>query len=392
MKVLMICQSFPTLSETFVLAQVRGLDDVLTSIVAEHVDPDLIERFDVRQKVHCLEPRWPAPGIRHQPWLKVRLAMQRRKPGRLVGWPPDVQDRLVRVIRSERPDTVLIQYGHMAAWLYPALARSGVPYVIHFHGVDASATLADPDYCASLAVILPRAQGVIVANRRMRERLEKLAEGVRFAVFPCGAPVPREIATRPDSPGQCRLLAVGRLVGKKAPTKTIEAVALAQGRTSTRITLHLIGDGPLMAEVVESVRRHGLQDQVTIHGSRPNDFARQMMRTADLFVQHSVVAPDGDREGTSISVIEAGAEGLPVIATRHEGICESIVEGKTGFLVDEHDVQAMAERIALLVDDPELRRQMGLEAHAHAREFLNEERYLGQVRRVLGLDGVSCSI
>ena len=78
------------------------------------------------------------------------------------------------------------------------------------------------------------------------------------------------------------------------------------------------------------------------------------MRHARAFLQHSVVAQDGESEGTPVSVMEAGASGMPVIATRHAGIPEVVVNEETGVLVDEHNVSAMSDAIVRLAQDPAL--------------------------------------
>jgi glycosyltransferase involved in cell wall biosynthesis len=59
---------------------------------------------------------------------------------------------------------------------------------------------------------------------------------------------------------------------------------------------------------------------------------------------HSLVAPDGDSEGSPVSVMEAQLCGLPVVTTHHAGITEVVREGETGLLVDEGDVAGTAAR------------------------------------------------
>jgi glycosyltransferase involved in cell wall biosynthesis len=78
-----------------------------------------------------------------------------------------------------------------------------------------------------------------------------------------------------------------------------------------------------------------------------------------VFVQHSVVASTGDREGTPVAVLEAGAAGLPVVATRHEGIADVVVDGETGLLVEEGDVDGMGDALVELLTDPERARRIG---------------------------------
>jgi glycosyltransferase involved in cell wall biosynthesis len=79
------------------------------------------------------------------------------------------------------------------------------------------------------------------------------------------------------------------------------------------------------------------------------------------------VASSGDREGTPVAILEAAASGLPVIATRHAGIPEAVIHGETGLLVDELDIEAMAEHIAVLATDAGLAGALGRRARQHIR-------------------------
>jgi glycosyltransferase involved in cell wall biosynthesis len=86
-------------------------------------------------------------------------------------------------------------------------------------------------------------------------------------------------------------------------------------------------------------------------------------------VQHSVTANDGDSEGTPNAVLEAGASGLPVVSTRHAGIKEAVIEMKTGLLVDEGDIDGMAQHMIRLAKDSALAASLG----KTAREWISAE-------------------
>jgi glycosyltransferase involved in cell wall biosynthesis len=98
------------------------------------------------------------------------------------------------------------------------------------------------------------------------------------------------------------------------------------------------------------------------------------MRGASVFLQHSVVASDGDREGTPVGVLEAGAAGVPVVATRHEGISEAVVDGETGLLVDEGDVERMGDALVELMSDPERARRLGAAGRRRVESFYSTDR------------------
>ena len=83
------------------------------------------------------------------------------------------------------------------------------------------------------------------------------------------------------------------------------------------------------------------------------------MRRARMFVQHSVEASSGDSEGTPVSIMEAGASGLPVVSTYHGGIPDVVIHDETGLLVKERDVAGMAHHMVRLLADRALARKFG---------------------------------
>jgi hypothetical protein len=93
------------------------------------------------------------------------------------------------------------------------------------------------------------------------------------------------------------------------------------------------------------------------------------MGQARAFVQHSMRTSYGDSEGTPVAVLEAGASGIPVVATRHAGIKDVVVDGETGLLVDEGDVEGMAECMLRLAEDSALAATLG----KAARERISAE-------------------
>jgi glycosyltransferase involved in cell wall biosynthesis len=127
----------------------------------------------------------------------------------------------------------------------------------------------------------------------------------------------------------------------------------------------LVGDGKLFDACRSLARALRVEDRVDFLGPLSHrDVAEELQRSRAL-VQHSIVAPSGDAEGTPNSIVEAGASAVPVVATRHAGILDAVVHGETGYLVDEHDVDAMAQFMIKLVDDPILARDLGIAARSH---------------------------
>ena len=147
---------------------------------------------------------------------------------------------------------------------------------------------------------------------------------------------------------------------------TLQAFAAAAAAVPDA-RLRMIGDGPLLEACRESVRRLGRERSIDFLGAQPASVVREEMMNARAFVQHSIEAPSGDCEGMPVSILEASVSGLPILSTRHAGIPEAVIENETGVLVDERDVDGMAEAMTMLLRDPQMAARMGRQARDHVR-------------------------
>lgn len=123
-----------------------------------------------------------------------------------------------------------------------------------------------------------------------------------------------------------------------------------------RLRLSIVGDGPLMGAVREQVASLGLQDVVWLPGARADVAA--LLHGFSLFALPSLA------EGTPVSMLEAMACGLPVVASKVGGIPEVVTDGVEGSLVPVQDSEALARTLASYVRDPALCRQRGEAARA----------------------------
>ena len=292
------------------------------------------------------------------------------------------------VVRFLRKFNVKVIMGEYLAASLPWLQISqdlGIRFIAHAHGSDVSARLCQPKWRAEY-LRYNGTTGVITMSQVSRARLIDI--GLlpnKIHIVPYGVDVPVEPSLR--SRGRVvRCLAVGRLVVKKAPLLTLEAFRLAT-ESYPDIQLDYIGGGELLPKARQFIHDFGLEDKVTLHGSQPNNVVQRMMKDADIFLQHSITDPEtGDEEGLPVAILEAIAHTLPVVSTRHAGIPEAVIDGSTGYLVDERDSKGMAEGIANLIRDPDLCQQMGREGWARARDHFSWERERAALLRILGLE------
>jgi len=189
---------------------------------------------------------------------------------------------------------------------------------------------------------------------------------------------------RPTKPGENppQFVSVGRFVEKKAPQLTLLAFRQVLDVVPDA-RLRMIGEGPLLGPCRDLAGALDLGENVEFLGAQPHDVVAREMSQARAFVQHSVEASSGDCEGTPVAVLEAGASGLPVIATRHAGIPDVIIEEETGLLVEERDVPSMASHMIRLAQQPELASRLGAAARKHVAANYTMEQSIGRLWKVI---------
>jgi colanic acid/amylovoran biosynthesis glycosyltransferase len=180
----------------------------------------------------------------------------------------------------------------------------------------------------------------------------------KIVVLPLGVDVeafrPRQQRRRNcDEP--FRLVAVGRLSEAKGYPILIEAVALLSAR-GRRVTLAVVGEGPLRPTLERLIELRGLRDAVHLAGACNHDRIVGFYEASDAFVLSSFL------EGVPVVLMEAMAMELPCIATWITGIPEIIDRDMEGLLVPPASVTAMADAVERLIDDPEGARRLGTAA------------------------------
>lgn len=175
---------------------------------------------------------------------------------------------------------------------------------------------------------------------------------------------------------------VGRMVPVKNQMLLVLAfIALQSRRAAARPPLRLVilGDGPIRAQAQAQLRDHGLEQCAWLPGTRAD--AAALVRDFDIFALPSLA------EGIPLTVLEAMASAVPVVATRVGGNPEIVVDGVTGVLVPSQDVAALAGALERYIDAPELRRQHGRAGRARIlAEFsvrATVEQYLALYDRLL---------
>ncbi|MEU4215175.1 glycosyltransferase [Actinoplanes sp. NPDC026623] len=285
--------------------------------------------------------------------------------------------RLRAHLAALRPAVVHAHFGGDGWLISRAAVELRIPLVITVHGQDVTRQPNAPGprglrYRRNLRTAFRRASLVIAVSGHLRQQAIALgADPAKVKVHHIGVPAPRV------APAPARIwdvLFVGRFVAKKGIDDLIEALGLLTG---VRPRALFVGAGPLHDAM--RARAAGLGLDATFLGAQDPAAVARIMATSKIFVSPSKTAPDGDAEGLPTTILEAARVGLPTVSTRHSGIPEAVIDGRTGLLGTEGDRTALARNIERLLADEPLRERLGRQARRHAEAYFD----LGTQTRLL---------
>jgi colanic acid/amylovoran biosynthesis glycosyltransferase len=406
-KVLVVVNQFPVLSETFILDHVVGLlrrghdVTVLASAASgnhagpsvRHADVDRYGLLDRLEIADTVPEGWTARA-KSALWRGIRW-----------GWraPASVLDSVnvlrygrrafsLRLIHERFPDwPVKREYdvihchfgpnGERAVRFRAASALVG-PIITSFHGYDVN-TLPKVHGKAMYRSLFREGDLFTVGSEFMRRQLLFLGapEG-KIVKHPMGVNLSafrfRDRTPRVD--GSVRLLTVARLVEAKGIACALRAVALVR-RSCPGLTYTIVGDGPLRGELEALADQLAITDAVTFAGALPREQVIEHYQMADLFVLPSVAAEAGDKEVQAVVLAEAQASGLPIVASRIGGIPDSVKDRASAILVPASDVDAMADAIATLAARPNDWARMGRVGREMVEERFDAEKLADQLEQ-----------
>jgi glycosyltransferase involved in cell wall biosynthesis len=173
----------------------------------------------------------------------------------------------------------------------------------------------------------------------------------KLRIIHCG--VEPELFTPVHHTGQGdRLLYVGRLAAMKGLPLLFEAMAQLQDRFP-QMKLTVVGDGQERAEITAIAHQLKLDEQIDFVGYKSQSEVREYLQASDIFVLPSFA------EGVPVVLMEAMAAGVPVLTTRIAGVPELVEHTHSGWLVPPGDVTALADGLAMLIEDAALRDRLG---------------------------------
>lgn len=286
---------------------------------------------------------------------------------------------LSQFLKRNRIDVVLAEYGMVGASICKACKLVKVPLIIHFHGADAHHYETVNKYIKQYKEAFEYASAIIAVSQFMLNKLIQLgAPKDKIFLNPYGVDLNKFTNSSPEVSSNTLFFA-GRFVEKKAPQVLIKAFGIVK-KSVPNAKLIMAGNGPLLEDSKLLAKKLNLN--IEFPGVYSHQQVKEKMQMVRGFVQHSVIATDGDAEGTPNSILEASASGLPVISTFHAGISEAVIDKKTGLLSNENDIEAFANNMITILKDGFYAKELGVMGAKHISEHYNLK------LRILALDKI----
>ncbi len=213
----------------------------------------------------------------------------------------------------------------------------------------------------------------LVALGAPPDKIRKLPVGLNFSQFTFKA-------RKPDPDGVIKIVTVARLAEKKGLEYAIQAIAkVCASCPDVQLRYKIAGEGPERSKLEALIKTLNIGEKVELLGWCAQPEVTALLETAHIFVLPSVTAKDGNKEGQALVIQEAQAVGLPVVTTLHNGIPEGLLDGKSGLLVPERDVNEMANKLLYLISNPDTWAIMG----AAGRNFVEQYYDIEQLNQQL---------
>lgn len=365
-----LLDAFPKASETFILNQLVGLLDagydpavIAARNPTEPVTHELFTEYGLLERtvyadqidgytdivsalqgVSAVPKAWPA---------LLSLVTERKRGAIKLG-------NLAAMLDTDYGETSVYHahFGTTATeWDFVPLVTDAA-FVASFYGKDVSEAMTNS---GAFDKLKDRVDYVTVLSNAMAQELQDAGFNSDTIVKqPLAIDTDTFEFTPPDPAigyDPVRISSVARLTEKKGIRYALEAIA--ELSESYNIDYVIAGDGPLRNDLKQRIKTLGLEDTVTLLGYVSQARVQQLLQESHLFLQPSVTAANGDKEGTPTVLLEAQATGLPVVSTYHAGIPEIVADGESGLLVPERDVDALVDAIQELLASPNEWQQMG---------------------------------
>lgn len=251
---------------------------------------------------------------------------------------------------------------------------SNCKFITTFHGYDLNAKLL-----AKLKIdyknLFREVDLMTVNTIYAKKLLEKIAKNKNIKILPVGVDIDHFKRNTYKETEIFNIIFVGRFIKLKAPGLAVEILHLLINRGYKNVRMTLVGDGELKFALNELIDSLSLQNFVNLTGALAQEEVVKKMEDSHLLIMPGIYDEDGRAETQGLVIQEAQAMELPVLVSDVGGMKYGVIEGETGFIIEEKNSQAFADKIEQLINDKKFRTEMGRKG----RKFVQENYSLKMV-------------
>ncbi|WP_349728402.1 glycosyltransferase [Peribacillus frigoritolerans] len=257
-------------------------------------------------------------------------------------------------VKSNNISLLHAHHGQLGMLLLPFKEETNLPLVTSIRGRDATLANQPIGYLDNMKKLFDRGERFFPVCQYLADRL--IAWGCpseKIRVLYGGVDLNEFKYRTPHKGDSQNILSIGRLVEKKGHHILMQAFQKIRGKFPNA-TLTIIGRGELEEYLMSLANQLNLGDSFRLLNHLPKDQVREQLTNADIFCAASLESADGDVEGIPNTLKEAMAIGVPVISTNHAGIPELITNNKEGVLVQENNVDELADALEFMLTNREM--------------------------------------
>ncbi len=386
---------FPKLSETFILAQIIIaikcgykvnilVEDLLN--IEESKQQELIEKYKILDKI--IIENYQIPKNKLERLFKFCYLVCINLPYLIKLIKYLLNEKVLNISAVYRfqfykqfkdYDIIHVQYGTNVKPV-DVLKKTGLissELVVSFHGHDAffpiNGTIPNNGYYDNLfnygdliVANTPYLARIIEELGCPKNKLKTIPVGVDTTFFH-----PLKNENKPSD--TIKLISVGRLDKVKGHIYAIEVVALLISY-GHNIHLSIVGEGAEREKLEGLIAKKEMKDIIYLTGKKNQLEVRSYLQEHDIYILAAVPVENNRRETQGLATLEAQACGLPAVVFDSGGVKYTVMDGKTGFVVPEFDVDAMTKRIEELIDNVKLRQEMGKEAVIYVENHFSQNK------------------
>jgi glycosyltransferase involved in cell wall biosynthesis len=238
----------------------------------------------------------------------------------------------------------------LVAWMIHRLSGITFSFTVHAHDIYERTEMLTTKVREAAFVA-----AISTYNRELVVRIAGEWARARTYVVHCGiVPEDYQVAAGVglrETGGRFEIISVGSLQPYKGQRYLVEACALLRDR-GIPVHCRIVGGGQEYDRLEQQIRKSGLDGSVELLGALPQESVARLLPTAHCYAQPSIITRSGKMEGIPVSLMEALACCLPVIATEISGVPELVRRNETGYLVPPADVSALADALGTVYAQP----------------------------------------